>query len=337
MVGGARTGYRHRARLAVRGRASRPVIGIFEAGSHRAVDIPNCLVHHPLVNDVARALGRAIRETQTSPYSDAAHAGLVRYVQIVVERPTRTAQVVVVVNAASPQATAPLFTALREALGPRLQGLFWNGNAERTNTILGAQTRKLAGADAAIESIGGVRVFFPPGAFGQNHLDLADSLVAQVHAWVPGGSRVLELYAGVGAIGLGLAAASRAIAFNELAPGSLEGLALGLAALDEGTRARTRVLPGPAEEVIGGAGEADVVIVDPPRKGLGQVRERLLETPPSRLVYVACGLASFLDDARAFAAAGALQLRELVAFDLFPHTEHVEIAARFDHLTAARR
>ena len=96
------------------------------------------------------------------------------------------------------------------------------------------------------ERIGGVDVFFPPGAFGQNHLELADELVAQIHAWVGDDRRVLELYAGCGPIGLGLLARSREVAFNEVSPAGLHGLALGLAARPEPERARARVIPGEA-------------------------------------------------------------------------------------------
>src|SRR5690348_6374514 len=86
IVVGARTGFRHRARLAVRGRAASPKIGIFERESHHVVDIPRCLVHHPLINGVAAELKRAMVATRAAPYSDDAHKGLVRYVQVVIER-----------------------------------------------------------------------------------------------------------------------------------------------------------------------------------------------------------------------------------------------------------
>lgn len=331
MVHGEPLGFRHRARLAVRGRVTSPKIGIFEEGSHRIVDIPRCAIHHPLVNEVAAELRRAIVLTRTPPYSDDAHRGLVRYLQVVVERPSRSAQVVVVTNAATKDSAEPLLGALAERLGRRLHSLFWNGNDQRTNTILGPRVHRLMGLTAVEERIGGARVFYPPAAFGQSNLELADSVVDLVHGWIPEGARVLELYAGVGAIGLGLVARSRSVAFNEVAPPSVEGLELGLAALDDALRARCRVVAGPASDATGLVGESDVVIADPPRKGLDPaVRDALSAAPPSRFVYVACGLPVFLEDARALTRSSALRLEELVCFDLFPFTEHIEVAARFE-------
>jgi 23S rRNA (uracil1939-C5)-methyltransferase len=329
IVLGKPTAFRHRARLAVRGRAASPKIGIFETGSHRVVDIPRCLVHHPLVNAVAAELRSAIATTRAAPYSDEAHRGLVRYVQVVVERPSQTAQVVVVANDVSADATKPLLDELGRRLGSKLHSLFWNGNPERTNTILGTHWQKISGPDVVEEHIGGARVFYPPGAFGQSHLDLADEIVDTVTSWIGPGLHVTELYAGVGPVGLGLAERSASLRLNEISSDSLAGLELGIAALPPEVRDRTTAVPGPASAAVDWLGNSDAVIADPPRKGLDRdVCEALRQRPPPMFAYVACGLDSFLRDARALDASFAL--RELVVFDLFPHTDHVEIAARFE-------
>ena len=329
VVEGPPFGWRHRARLMVRGRATSPKVGIFQEGSHRIVDIPRCLVQHPGVNAVATAVKAAIRETGTPPYADAPHRGLVRAIQVVVERGRGRVQVVVVANAERPDATAALTTALASALGDDLHSLWWNGNPARTNTILGPHWERLAGERAVAETIGGARVFFPPAAFGQANLPLADRLVAQVHAWVPDGARVVELYAGCGALGLGLVGRASYVVFNEAAPGGVAGLALGIAALPEERRGRADIRPGPAADCLDVLPGADVVIVDPPRKGVdAAVLARLVEAPPARLVVVSCGLDAFLREADALRV--RMALRALVPFALFPHTAHVETAALFE-------
>jgi tRNA/tmRNA/rRNA uracil-C5-methylase (TrmA/RlmC/RlmD family) len=331
VVGGPRTAFRHRARLAVRGRARSPKIGIFEAGSHRVVDIPRCLVHHPLVNDVAHEARAAIRETATPPYSDDAHAGLLRYLQVVVERRSETAQVVVVANDEDPTRSQPFMRALANRLGPRLHSLFWNGNEARTNAILGPHFSHIIGPDAVEEVMGGARVFYPPGAFGQSNLPLSSRLVDAVHALVPASARVLELYAGVGAIGMGLASRASELLMNELSDESFRGLSSGVDALPESARARVHIVPGPAAEGVAAMDAPDVVIVDPPRKGLDpEVLTALTATPPQRLIYIACGLDSFLSDERFISTARSLRLTALEVFDLFPHTDHIETLAVFD-------
>jgi tRNA/tmRNA/rRNA uracil-C5-methylase (TrmA/RlmC/RlmD family) len=334
IVAGARFGHRVRARLMVRGRASSPKLGIFQAGSHDLVDIPRCRVHHPLVNRVAAAARDAVRDTGTRPYAERRHAGALRALQIVVERESQSAQVVLVGNAAEPAPLAPLGAALAAALGPALHSLWWNGQPERSNAILGPHWHRWRGPLVVRERIGGADVFFPPGAFGQSHLELADAIVRRIHEQVPDGARVAELYAGCGPIGLGLLRRCARVALNEDAPDALRGLAMGIAARPPEEQARARVVPGAAGEVAAEflAG-ADVAIADPPRKGLdAALRAALCATPPASLVYLSCDLGSFEADAAELLASRRWRLAALGAYDLFPNTEHVETLARFERV-----
>lgn len=339
---GAELGFRTRARLAVRGRSGSPKVGIFQAGTHRIADIPRCGIHHPLVNEVAAALRRVIRETGVTPYADRPHLGELRYLQVAVERTGPRAQVVLVGNGESPEPLAPAFAGLERELGPRLQGLFWNGNTARGNAILGPRWERIAGDEALVEPVGGVEVFHPPGAFGQSHPELFESLALAARAAVPDGARVLELYAGTGAIGLGLLGRAASVELNELSPHGLHGLELGIAARPPGERERARVLPGDAASHTARIARADAVLVDPPRRGLDQpVLEALLADPPARLVYVSCGLESLLRETRELSGSGRFALESLDVWDLFPYTEHVETlavfrAARSTHQTRPR-
>lgn len=326
---GARVAFRHRARLAVRGRAGRPKIGIFAEGSHRVVDIPRCPIHHPLINETAHALKACMRELETTSYSEAAHAGLVRALQVVVERGSQTAQVVLVCNEPAPAAGMPLLDLLARRMGQRLHSSWWNGNAEVTNRILGESFTAHSGPPHVEERIGGARVFFPPAAFGQNNLDLFDRMVERIHAAVPGGSRVVELYAGCGAIGLGLAERCEELVFNEISPASLAGLSLGIAALPEAVRQRTRVVPGAAEQAEAALSSEALVIADPPRKGLEPaVLEALARRTPQRLLYLSCEHTSLIRDTELLQAQG-LCLQRATVYDSFPYTAHVETLAEF--------
>jgi tRNA/tmRNA/rRNA uracil-C5-methylase (TrmA/RlmC/RlmD family) len=174
-------------------------------------------------------------------------------------------------------------------------------------------------------------VHYPPGAFGQNNLEIAERIVEHVRGLVPQGARVAEFYAGVGAIGLSLLPTLAALRMNEVSPSSLHGLELGLAGLDPADRAKVEVIPGAAGDANAAALGADTVIVDPPRKGLdAPLREQLAAQPPERLIYVSCGLESFLDDAARLTNGGGLRLTGLAAFNLMPYTEHVETVGVFE-------
>jgi 23S rRNA (uracil1939-C5)-methyltransferase len=329
LVAAPQTRYRHRARLAVRGRAGRPKLGLFQTGTHQVVDIPNCAVHHPHINLLGGIVKRLLAEERLAPYSDAAHAGLVRYLQLVVERASGRIQLVVVANSPTSSPLQGLFNRLQREAGDLLHSVFFNGQTAPTNAILGPVWEHVFGPACVVDTIGGAQVFFPPGAFGQASPDLFDSIVERVHSWVPVDQHVTELYAGVGAIGLGLVRRSAEVHFNERSPEGLHGLQLGLTQLGANFAAKTRILPGAAEDAVSDLGRDTTVIVDPPRRGLdASLLEKLTDGGLRRLIYVSCGLDSFLRDAERLVT--RYRCRALYGYALFPFTDHVETVACFE-------
>jgi tRNA/tmRNA/rRNA uracil-C5-methylase (TrmA/RlmC/RlmD family) len=331
VISGQTAGFRLRARLAIRGRLGSPKVGLFELGSHRVVHIPNCSVQHPLINRVAAIVRAALAETRVTSYSDTAHMGIARYLQVVIERSSQTAQVVIVANSATPAPLATCLDLIRERLGSELHSLWFNANRERSNTILGTDFQNWCGPASVIERFGEAAVHYPPGAFGQNNLDIAQSIIEHVRSLIPQGARVTEFYAGVGAIGLSVLNRIGELRMNEMSPQSLHGLELGLAELGSGNRAKISVVPGPAGAARLAASGAQVVVADPPRKGLDpELTAYLAEQPPERFIYVSCALESFLNDASQLISRGKLRLRGLTAFNLLPFTDHVESVALFE-------
>ena len=331
VVSGATSEFRLRARLAIRGRQGAPKIGMFQLGSHRVVPIPNCSVQHPLINRVAAVVRRALVDAEVSPYSEVPHVGLARYLQVVVERGSQSAQVLLVANSSTAEPLAACLDLIRERLGDELHSLWFNSHCERSNTILGPGFVNWCGPASMIERFGGAAVHYPPGAFGQSNLDIAERIVEHVRAQVPDNACVAEFYAGVGAIGLSLLPRVREIRMNEVSPHSLQGMALGIAALDAADRAKVQVVQGLAGEAIAAASGADVVIADPPRRGLDRgLLEYLLQEPPELFLYVSCGRESLLEDTARLTSDGRLRLSGMTAFNLMPFTEHVETVARFE-------
>jgi tRNA/tmRNA/rRNA uracil-C5-methylase (TrmA/RlmC/RlmD family) len=331
VVSGATNAFRLRARLAIRGRQGAPKIGMFQLGSHRVVPIPECSVQHPLINRVVAVVRRALVDADVTPYSEVPHVGLARYLQVVVERDSQSAQVVLVANSSTAEPLAACLDLIRERLGEELHSLWFNSHCERSNTVLGPEFVNWCGPASVIERFGGAAVHYPPGAFGQNNLDIAERIVEHVRAQVPENALVAEFYAGVGAIGLSLLPRVREIRMNEASPHSLQGMALGIAALDAADSARVEVLPGTAGEAAQAASGADVVIADPPRKGLDRgLLEYLGRQPPELLLHVSCSLESLVEDTARLTSGGKLRLRGLTAFNLMPFTEHVETVARFE-------
>jgi 23S rRNA (uracil1939-C5)-methyltransferase len=304
---------------------------MFELGTHRVVHIPNCVVQHPLINRVAAVVRRALVDAGIAPYAETVHRGLARYLQVVVERSSDSAQVVIVGNCPTIEPFNACFELIRDRLGDELHSLWFNAQCERTNTIMGREFTHWCGPPSVVEHFGGAAVHYPPGAFGQNNLDVAERIVEHLRDQVPAGARVAEFYAGVGAIGLSLLSRVSHLRMNEVSPQSLQGLALGLDALDAAAREKIEVVAGAAGKMALMASDASVVIADPPRKGLDrELVEHLVASPPGRFVYVSCGLESFIADAARLTASGALRLIDLRAFNLMPYTEHVETVACFE-------
>jgi 23S rRNA (uracil1939-C5)-methyltransferase len=304
---------------------------LFELDTHHVVHIPNCVVQHPLINRVASIVRRALVDAKVTSYSDNVHLGLARYLQVVIERSSQSAQVVLVGNSETAEPFAQCFDLIRERLGTDLHSLWFNANTERTNTILGPTFQNWCGPPSVVEHFGGAAIHYPPGAFGQNNLEIAERIVAHVREQIPQGARVAEFYAGVGAIGLSALDRISDLRLNEASPHSLQGLEMSLVELGAPERARISVVPGTAGAAREAAAGAQVVIADPPRKGLDpDLTAWLIEHPPEHFIYVSCGLESFLSDAAQLTASGKLRLRGLTAFNLIPFTEHVETVARFE-------
>ncbi|HVH05062.1 MAG TPA: class I SAM-dependent RNA methyltransferase, partial [Myxococcota bacterium] len=126
-------------------------------------------------------------------------------------------------------------------------------------------------------------------------------------------------------------ARSGALTFVESAPAGVRGLALGLAERPADERERARVVASDAALVPDLVRAADTVIADPPRSGIDTpALDVLLAAPPRTLVYLSCDLATFESQAARLQRDGRMRLAELVAYDLFPNTAHVETLARFE-------
>src|SRR6202789_4055055 len=151
VISGQTTGFRLRARLAIRGRLGSPKLGLFELGTHRVVHIPSCRVQHPLINRVAGVVRRALVEARISSYSDQAHLGLARYLQVVVERASQSAQVVLVANAGASAPLAGCLELIRKELDGGLHSLWFNAHCDRSNSVLGPQFERWCGPQTLAE------------------------------------------------------------------------------------------------------------------------------------------------------------------------------------------
>lgn len=206
-------GWRQRARLAVRGQAGSVTIGLFRAGSHDVVAIPNCCVHDVLINRAVERLRTTVNTLGIQPYDEATHTGQLRYLQLTVvdtyrKRATTTnaVQAVVVWNRDPSLPTDPELQLLARAVAAdskdnTLCALWVNYQPVANNVIMGPVSALLWGARDVWRVFGGAKVFLGPASFVQANMRAMDAALAAMQRWVTPEATVVDLHAGVGTIG----------------------------------------------------------------------------------------------------------------------------------------
>jgi len=328
--------WRCRAKLAVRGSSSLPLIGLFEENSHRVVDIPRCRVHHPSLNLAANILRKWLIEQKIEPYDENSGKGFLRYIQVTVEKATQRVQLVLVLNEKPTVVTAEFEEICRETLlkqNPLLwHSLWFNFNSGKDNVIFGKEWRLIEGEAWLWETLQGKEICFHPASFMQANLDMFDSLLERIKTYVPKNASLLEFYAGVGSIGISLAEYCQRIRCVEIVSQAKICFEQSLQRLPIHLSKKLSFICGSASEFASLLDPSiDVAIVDPPRKGLDRLLLQALiqAVHLQRLIYVSCGWESFQRDCLALCNAG-WELSHAEAFLFFPGSEHLEILAVFE-------
>lgn len=315
LVTGSIIKWRTKAKLAIRGKSEAPEIGLYRAGSHDVQTISFCQAHHPAINQAVKRLKDGIVAEKISIYNE--RTGLLRYAQFFVELATGKVQLVLVVT----QEHSSL-----ERLMKRLEtqdgwhSLWFNVQPARTNQIFGPSWILSSGEKYLEQTLNGMSVLFHPASFAQAHWTLFEKLAAHVVAEVPEQAKLLELYAGSGAIGRLAAHKCSSVHVAENNPFSHQSFLATENSKDviyhlEDVKESCALVPS-----------ADCIIVDPPRKGLDPALLSALESHKGKLIYVSCDFASFVKDADRLQASG-WTLQSGKGYLLFPGTNHVEIVA----------
>jgi 23S rRNA (uracil-5-)-methyltransferase RumA len=325
--------WRCRAKLAVRGTAKHPIIGLFKRHSHEAVPIPFCLVHHPRINQAVQLIRDWMVRHALSPYDEKNHRGDLRYVQCVIERSTGKIQAAFVLN--FEEMDSVVYESWKRALiklpqetDPNFWHSLWiNFNSKKTNTIFGENWRLLWGEEFLWEKLGSVQSCFQPANFAQANLNLFEKMLGRISEWVPEEAEVVEYYAGVGIIGLSIASKCSSIKCVEINPHAEICFNFAKEKLPEVVRSRVSFFTNATENALDLMREADTVIVDPPRKGLSeQCINAFDQTSANQLIYVSCNWESFKRDFEKLRTQGWL-LAHLEGYALFPGSNHVELLA----------
>jgi 23S rRNA (uracil1939-C5)-methyltransferase len=320
-------GWRTRAKLAVRGNFDSPEIGLFKRGTHEVFSIFDCPLHHPSINAGIKQLRELIVIHKISPYNEKSLSGMLRYVQMVVERKTGKVQLALVINSFKNE--KDLLPFVEQLSKDDLWHSIWlNFQPLATNRILGDQWHLEWGEPLLWEKLNHVDICFHPACFGQAHFSLFEKMLKSIRCFLLPSRKVVEFYAGVGAIGLSLIDLVGDLTCCEINPFAGFCFHDSVTKLSLELQGKATFKVGNAQECAFLIHEANVLIVDPPRKGLDKalLREICLSNHLEQIIYLSCGWESFKKDYEEIKGSG-WKVENVEGYLFFPGSNHVEILA----------
>nr|WP_256338085.1 23S rRNA (uracil(1939)-C(5))-methyltransferase RlmD [Paenibacillus sp. 276b] len=321
--------YRNKAQVPIGAAEGGLVGGFYAKGSHRIIDMDTCLIQHEHNDEVVAKVKEIGSHFGISAYNEETGRGLLRHV--VVKKAFRTGEMmlVLVTNGRDIPYKDEWIGSIREAI-PHVASICQNVNKKQTNVIFGDETRVLWGRDVIYDYIGDVQFAISARSFYQVNPVQTEVLYGKTveYAGLSGKETVIDAYCGIGTISLFLAQHADQVYGVEIVPEAIED-ARSNALLNEMKNVKFEV--GASEDVIPRwkeqGIEADVIVVDPPRKGCDpRLLDTILEMKPERVVYVSCNPSTLARDLRVLED-GGYRTVEVTPVDMFPHTVHVESVA----------
>jgi 23S rRNA (uracil1939-C5)-methyltransferase len=306
-----------------------PCIGFYAGRTHRIVPCPDCKLQPGVLNEIGNALCAFFAQQGIRPYDEQSGKGLVRH--IFLRRGAHSGQIMVclVCTRAKLPHAEQLCTALREQF-PAISTILLNVNAKNTNVILGSENHILYGSGYIEDTLCGVPVRLGPLSFYQVNTLAAERLygVAAQYAQLTSDDALLDLYCGMGTIGLSMADQCRELIGVEIVPEAIESAKANAARMGETVAAKSRFFcadAGQAGTQLAAEGlHPDIVMLDPPRKGCDEATlSAVVRMAPRRVVYVSCNPATAARDA-AWLEKNGYHAEKVQPVDLFPRTKHVE-------------
>lgn len=303
------------------------ITGFYAGRSHRIIPCADCKLQPAWMNRLAARACALLEEAGASAYREASHTGLIRHLFLRQGWHTGQRLLCFVLNGkALPQERMLCETLQREF---ELTTVLVNENTARTNVILGPKTRTILGPGFIEDTLSGVALRMGVHEFYQVNTPAAEVLYAKArdYAALQPGDFLLDLYCGMGTIGLSMLPDCRRLLGVEIVPQAVEGARATAARLGIPTsRAdfRCQDAGAAASHLAAEGSRPDVIVVDPPRKGCDTATlEAIQRMAPRTVVMVSCNAATAARDTRWLTEHGYHAV-EVQPVDLFPRTRHVE-------------
>lgn len=321
--------YRNKSQVPVAFQQGDLVAGFYAKRSHSIVDMDQCIIQHKENDIVVQTVKQLAKELRIPAYEEQSHQGVLRHIVARYGKTTGQVMVVLVTKEKKLPHKEAFISGIRKHV-PGVVSIVQNINNKRTNVIFGQQTEVLWGEHYLYDEINGIQFAISARSFYQVNPEQTNRLYSKAleYADLTGNETVIDAYCGIGTISLFLAKKARHVYGVEIVPEAITD-AKRNAKLNQITNATFAV--GQAEEVIprwyDQGIDADVIVVDPPRKGCDEALLRtMIEMKPKRIVYVSCNPGTLARDLRILED-GGFKTEEVTPVDMFPQTTHVEAVA----------
>ncbi len=321
--------YRNKSQVPVGEIEGGLVAGFFQQRSHTIINMEECLIQAEENDRVVQGVKRIAEKFGMRAYNEETHSGTLRHIVTRYGRKTKDVMVVLITRTEEFQHKDKIINGIQEAF-PQVKSIIQNINSKRTNVIFGDKTKVLWGDEYLYDSIGDIQFAISARSFYQVNPEQTKVLYdkALEYADLTGNETVIDAYCGIGTISLFLAQKAKKVYGVEIVPEAIED-AKRNAKLNGMNNVEFEV--GKSEEVIPAWHEqgisADVIVVDPPRKGCDtELLETIIKMKPKRVVYVSCNPGTLARDLRILED-GGFKTIEVQPVDMFPHTAHIENVA----------
>src|SRR5690606_29607027 len=322
--------YRNKAQVPVADREGGLVAGFYQQRSHQIIDMKSCLIQQEKNDLVVQTVKEICEKYGIQAYNEKSNKGTIRHIMARYGLVSGEIMVVLITRTKDLPHKNKLIEDITNQL-PEVKSIVQNINSKQTNVIFGNETTVIWGEEYIYDNIGDIRFAISARSFYQVNPEQTKILYEKAleYAELTGEETVIDAYCGIGTISLFLVQKAKKVYGVEIVPEAIED-AKRNAALNKINNAEFAV--GEAEVVIPSwyknGIEADVIVVDPPRKGCDEaLLQTILKMKPKKVVYVSCNPASLARDLRILED-GGYQTVEVQPVDMFPHTVHCEAVAK---------
>ncbi|MFA9558379.1 23S rRNA (uracil(1939)-C(5))-methyltransferase RlmD [Evansella sp. AB-rgal1] len=321
--------YRNKAQVPFGEEEGGLIAGFYAERSHRIIDMEACMIQNEKNDEVIKVVKDIAKKYGVRGYDDQKHKGTLRHVVTRHGKKTDELMVVIITKGKELPNKKNIVHEIREAI-PNVKSIVQNINPKRTNVIFGDQTEVLWGEEVIYDFIGDIKFAISARSFYQVNPTQTEILYNKTleYAGLTGHETVIDAYCGIGTISLFLAQKAKHVYGVEIVPEAITD-AKNNAKLNNMDNVDFAV--GEAEKVIpwwySQGIRADVIVVDPPRKGCDEaLLETIAKMKPERVVYVSCNPATLARDLK-YLEGNGFETKEVQPVDMFPHTTHVENVA----------